>query len=86
MRVDENGKFIGQWLFDHAILTAVTINEKDIMYGGLDGQDLLNLWDKLSSDARQVDKAIGELLVPFPKNDGRIQLSLAMPYIDGKVS
>ncbi|OXA39740.1 hypothetical protein Fcan01_25516 [Folsomia candida] len=40
MRVGEDGKFVGQWLFDHAILTTFKINGKDIAYGGLDGPDL----------------------------------------------
>lgn len=87
MRVGEDGKFVGQWLFDHAILTTFKINGKDIAYGGLDGPDLVSLLDNLSSDVRQVDKAIGELLVTFPRNGGQLfQLSLAMPYIDGQAS
>lgn len=81
MRVDENGKFTGQWLFDQAILPVIGVDT------GLSGADMVIGLDTLFSDARQADEAIGQLLVNFPRNNGpRMQISIGMPYIDGWVS
>jgi len=81
MRVAPDGGFTGQWLFDGAILTAVSYNGKDLMYGGLTGPELSGLLDQLFSDAAQLDDAAATLAARYGGPKAPIQVSIAVPWL-----
>lgn len=82
MRVDGNGRFTGQWLFDAAILTASSINGKDLMYAELDGQDLKALLDQTFADAARLDEAAGELAARYGPPPAPIRISITVPWFN----
>jgi hypothetical protein len=80
MRVDENGRPTGQWLFDAAILTASSINGKDLMYAELTGQDLRDLLDQTFADAAKLDQAAGELAAKYGPPPAPVRVSITVPW------
>jgi hypothetical protein len=82
MRVDGNGRFTSQWLFDAAILTASSINGKDLMYGQLTGPDLSALLDQTFADAAALDHAAGELAARYGPPPAPIKVSITVPWFN----
>ncbi len=82
MRLGENGHFTGQWLFDAAILTASSINGKDLMYAELTGRDLAALLDQTFADAARLDHAAGELAAKYSAPPAPIKISITVPWFN----
>jgi hypothetical protein len=81
MRVSDTGEFTGQWLFDAAVLTARTVNGKDLMTGGLTNEDLDLVLDQAFADAARLDRAASALAGQFGKPAAPIKVSITVPWI-----
>jgi hypothetical protein len=81
MRVSDTGEFTGQWLFDAAVLTARSINGKDLMTGGLTTEDLDAVLDQTFADAARLDQAASALAGQFGAPAAPIKVSITVPWI-----
>lgn len=81
MRVDSNGSFTGQWLFDAAIITSVDFDGTDLMYGGFSGSRLDGLLDREFADASSLDLAAAFLAANYGAPRTPIQVVIGVPWI-----
>jgi hypothetical protein len=82
MAVNAAGQFTGQWLFDAAVVTTLTIDGADIMDTSLTGADLTDLLNQEFADAAALDKAAAALAQQFGAPPKPIQVALALPWLD----
>lgn len=85
MRINTDGSFNGQWLFNAAILTSTHVNGKDIMYDELNAGDLTELLDVTFADASALDSAASSLTSQFGPPPAKIQTAITFPWLNPNV-